>query len=118
MARNTCEAPWANRLDLRVSQTFRARGLSADLTVDVLNVLNLLDPSWGIVQVANPAVQLFRARRYDTELESVERLRVTYTAAIRRDRETGRPLGTRPFAPEVPTSQWRAQLGLRVRVGG
>lgn len=118
LARNTCETPWSNRLDLRVSQTLSARGLSADLTVDVLNVLNLLDPSRGLVQVANPAVQLFRARRYDREPEVIEMLAVTYTGAIRRDRETGRPLGTRPFAPEVPTSQWRAQLGLRVRMGG
>ena len=117
LARNTCDTPWANRLDLRVSQTITARGLSADLTADVLNVLNLLDPSWGVVHVANPVVQLFRVRRYDTELATIEELRAYFTGGVRRDRETGRPRGARPLAPEVPTSQWRAQLGLRVRLG-
>ncbi len=115
LARNTCETPWSNRLDLRVSQTVEALGLSADLTLDMMNVLNFLDPSWGIVQVSNPVVQILRVRR-----EGGSSLIAYYIGALRRDPEAGRsqvPRAARPFAPEVPTSQWRAQLGLRVRTG-
>ncbi len=109
LARNTCHTPWSHRLDLRVSQTVEVRTFKADLTLDMLNVLNFLNPSWGVVQVANPVVQLFRVRR-----DPDDGLRARYIGALRRDRETGRVRAARPFAPEVPTSQWRAQLGVRV----
>ena len=114
LARNTCETPWSNRVDLRVSQTVKTQGFSAEVTLDLLNVLNVLDPSMGIVHIANPVVQLFRVRRHGPPGRSAG-LFAGYTGALRRDRETGTVSGTRPLAPEVPTSQWRAQLGLRLR---
>ena len=122
LARNTCETPWSNRVDLRVSQTVKTRGFSVEVTLDLLNVLNLLDPSWGSVQIANPVVQIFRVRRASVPgggrgTPAMPKLVAWYTGALRRDRDTGKVLGTRPFAPEVPTSQWRAQLGLRARMG-
>ena len=120
LARNTCDTPWSHGLDLRVSQTIAARGLSADVTLDLINVLNLLDSSWGIVQVSNPVVQLFRVRRPDRDpFTSSDPLTAYYMGALRRDREAGGigVRGVQPYAPAVPTSQWRAQLGLRVRMG-
>ena len=112
LARNTCQTPWSNRFDLRVSQTVNTRCFSAEVTMDLLNVLNFIDPSWGVVQIANPVVQLFRARR-----NPAGSLYVRYSGAVRRN-QNGKIVGARPLAPEVPTSQWRAQLGLRVRMGG
>ena len=67
LARNTCETPWSNRIDLRVSQNVAALGISAEMTLDLLNVLNFLNPSWGIVQIANPVVQLYSVRRFPVE---------------------------------------------------
>ncbi|MDE2974718.1 MAG: hypothetical protein OXU64_08380 [Gemmatimonadota bacterium] len=67
------------------------------------------------MQVSNPVVQILRVRR-----EGGSSLIAYYIGALRRDPEAGRsqvPRAARPFAPEVPTSQWRAQLGLRVRTG-
>ncbi len=115
LARNTCETPWSNRLDLRVSQTVEALGLSADLTLDMMNVLNFLDPSWGIVQVSNPVVQIWRVIRRDSNFDEIDPLRIYYLGGIRRAPEPG-TIGTalRPWAPEVPASQWRVQLGLRI----
>ena len=123
MARNTCETPWSNRVDLRVSQNVRTRGLSGEVTLDLLNVLNLIDPSQGIVHIANPVVKVFHVRRRAVPGQgiggaSVPELYAWYAGGLWRDRETGKLRGARPLAPEVPTSQWRAQLGLRVRVGG
>ena len=115
LARNTCETPWSNRLDVRISQTVKAQGFSTEVTLDMLNVLNLLNSSWGVVQVANPVVQLFRVRRQNEDL-GLDPLVARYIGVLRRDPETGRVRGARPFAPEVPTSQWRAQLGVRVSV--
>ena len=117
LARNTCEAPWSHRLDLRVSQTVAVHRLSADLSLDLLNILNLLDPSWGTVQVSNPVVQLLRVRRPDRSEFEVDPLLAYYMGPMRRDPDASgiRIDALRPFAPEVPTSQWRAQLGLRLR---
>ncbi|MCZ0934113.1 MAG: TonB-dependent receptor [Gemmatimonadetes bacterium] len=121
LARNTCDTPWSHRVDLRVSQTVAARGFSADVTLDLLNVLNFLDPSWGIVQVSNPVVQLFRVRRPDRDpFTDGDPLEAYYMGALRRDPDS-EGIGVtavQPYAPEVPTSQWRAQLGLRLRMGG
>ncbi|MXW18543.1 MAG: TonB-dependent receptor [Gemmatimonadetes bacterium] len=112
LARNTCHTPWSNRFDLRISQTVEARAFNAEVTLDMLNVLNFLNSSWGVVQVANPVVQLFRVRR-ESEDFGLDPLVAQYMGALRRDR-TGRVWAARPFAPEVPTSQWRAQLGAKI----
>ena len=120
LARNTCDTPRSHQLDLRVSQTIAARAISADVTLDLINVLNLLDSSWGIVQVSNPVVQLFRARRPDIDpFSNSDPLWVYYIGALRRDPEAEGigVRGVQPYAPEVPGSQWRAQLGVRVRLG-
>ena len=116
LARNTCQTPWSHRLDLRVSQTVEARGFSAEMTLDMLNVLNLLNSSWGVVQIANPVVHLFRVRRPDEDL-GIDPLIARYMGALQRNRASGKVRATRPFAPDVPTSQWRAQLGVRVSLG-
>ena len=121
MARNACRAPWSNRLDLRIAQTIRAKGIAGEISLDLLNVLNLVNSSWGLVQTTNPVVQLFRAYRYEPDgpplpgQPSVGEMQVIYTGAVQRDRETGRITAARPLAPEVPSSQWRAQIGLRLR---
>lgn len=122
MARNTCETPWSNQVDLRVSQNIKTRVLSGEVTLDLLNVLNLVDPSWGIVNIANPVVKVFHVRRRLVDgpgigSPPVPELYAWYAGGLSRDRETGKARGARPLAPEVPTSQWRAQLGLRVRMG-
>ena len=117
LARNTCRTPWSNQVDLRVSQGIAVRGLSADLSLDLMNVLNLLHSWWGIVHVVNPAVQVFEVRRFpDPGLASIPVLRARYIGAVQRDRITGAVEAALPYVPEVPTSQWRAQLGMRLRM--
>ena len=115
LARNTCDTPWSHRLDLRVSQSIEARGVRGEITLDMLNLLNFLNPSWGVVQVARPVVQLFRVRRENEDL-GLDPMVASFMGPLLRD-ETGRIRAVRPFAPEVPSSQWRAQLGARVSLG-
>ena len=120
LARNTCSTPWSNQVDLRVAQTVKVRGMTAELTLDLLNVLNLLDSSQGIVYAVNPVVQAFEVRRtalpFSQPPDPSTRLVAHYISAARRDRETGQVRAALPYAPEVPSSQWRAQFGVRVRV--
>ena len=119
LARNTCRTPWSNRIDLRVAQTVEAGGVSAELSLDLLNLLNLLHSGWGIVHVVNPVVQIFEVRRFpepSSDLRSIPVLKARYIGALQRDRFTGALEAALPYVPEVPTSQWRAQLGIRLRL--
>lgn len=48
LERNACREPWQNKLDFRLSQVLPSiSGQSLQLTLDVLNVLNLLNNEWG-----------------------------------------------------------------------
>jgi hypothetical protein len=54
LPRNACEQPWSNRLDVRVAQTLpTVRGQGLQLTIDILNFANLLNPEWGRSQFVN-----------------------------------------------------------------
>ena len=119
LARNTCRTPWSNQIDLRVAQRVEARGLSAELSLDLLNVFNLLHSGWGIVHVVNPVVQVFEVRRFPEPgagITSIPVLQARYIGALERDRITGEVGAALPYVPEVPTSQWRAQLGVRLKL--
>ena len=121
--RNACRTPWSHQLDVRIVQGFRIGGADVDLLFDVLNVLNLINHDWGHVQTVNPVVQLLRVEgrvEDDPEPSSVlpevdDPLRARFAGPIERD-ESGGIRATRPFLPEIGSSQWQAQLGLRIRL--
>jgi hypothetical protein len=60
LERNACRAPWSNRFDFRIAQNLSPiRAQNAQLTLDVLNVGNLLNSDWGRDQfVGNNVVSL------------------------------------------------------------
>jgi hypothetical protein len=45
--RNACRGPWQNQLDMRVNVALPFRKVKAEITLDVLNVINLLDSKGG-----------------------------------------------------------------------
>jgi hypothetical protein len=116
LARNACRAPWSNRLDLRLSQGLRLRGATVRITGDVLNVLNLLDSDWGLVQVAPSVVPVLRYDRREgcPGSCSINNLVIaTYSGPRRRDPTTGNVVADLPYIVSYPDSHWRAQLGVR-----
>lgn len=55
--RNGARAPWAGRIDARLAKTLRTVGAQrAELTVDVFNVANLLNPHWGGQYLLPPGI--------------------------------------------------------------
>ena len=49
VARNSCRNPWFGTLSARVTKTFpTVAGQSLELSADIYNVLNLINPSWGL----------------------------------------------------------------------
>lgn len=88
-ARNSCQASWRGRIDLRLSKTFRTfRGQSAELVLDVFNVANLLNPAWGDQYNFGTKEQLLRVEGFDPEAQA-------YTYSVNENvgvnRESGAP---------------------------
>jgi hypothetical protein len=51
--RNACRAPWINTLDFRFNLGLPFRRVRAELTWDVLNLINLFDSEKGLLKYAN-----------------------------------------------------------------
>ena len=50
--RNACRGPWSNNLDARIAVALPFKRVKADITLDILNVINLLDSKGGQQQYA------------------------------------------------------------------
>lgn len=118
VGRNVCRTPWSNRLDLRFAQGLALPFGRVQITGDLLNVLNLLNSSWGLVQVAPPVVPLIHIDRRSgcpgLRCSLREPLIAEYIGPRVRNEETGLPGPDLPYSPLLPESQWRAQIGVRV----
>jgi hypothetical protein len=114
--RNACRAPWSDKLDFRLSQNIRAGSANIQIIFDILNVLNLVNRDWGLVQVVNPAVQVLKVKgRRGSGLfpQPTDPMVVAYNGPLYRTDQGGFATAT-PAVPFVPDSQWQMQLGLRV----
>ena len=118
LSRNECRTPWSNRLDLRLSQGIPVGGGTVRIVADLMNVLNLLDPEWGLVHVVPPVVPIYEISRRSAcpglTCSSDNPLIGTYVGPRERDPETGLSRAALPYIPAFPESVWRAQLGVRV----
>lgn len=87
--RNAIYNPWQDRLDLRVAKTFRTlRGQSAELTIDVFNLPNLLNPDWGGIYSAGGSKNLLNVTGFD---QATRRYRYTVNQNAGVLRKSGNP---------------------------
>jgi hypothetical protein len=101
--RNACRTPWTNRIDFRVAQNLSTfRGQTAQVTLDILNVANLLNSEWGLSQfVANQTDNLLTL---NTGVAADANGHRTYTPfAVRSDK----------FTTNNTESRYQVQLGVR-----
>jgi hypothetical protein len=102
IARNSSREPWYHGLDLRISQDIPIPGLKENrlqLTLDVVNVLNMLDSDWGKLQyVSNQNMVPWTFKGYD--------------AATGKEKIQFNP-PTNRFSISQLASRWQAQLGIR-----
>ena len=111
MARNSCRNPSVQALDVRLAKRFGRAARGTELSVDVINLPNLLRGDWGRV-------------RETSNREAVELLAVDgWDAANGRPRYAVRTAGGDAAFPVVGAvsrtdgglaSRWRIQLGARV----
>jgi len=71
--RNSCQAPWRGRIDLRLSKKFETfQGQSAELVLDIFNFANLLNPEWGGQYNFGTKETLLNVEGFDTEARAYE----------------------------------------------
>jgi hypothetical protein len=56
LERNSCREPWSNTTNASLRQVVRVGGRSAEIQLDVFNVLNLVNAAWGRRREAVPAL--------------------------------------------------------------
>jgi carboxypeptidase family protein/TonB-dependent receptor-like protein len=98
LRRNSCRNPWSSRTDARFSRLLGAgHGRTLEVTLDVFNLLHVLDADWGVTRGVDD-VFLLRFRGYDPVAG-----RGVYQYLRRVTR-----------APDIGGSRWRMQLGGRL----
>jgi hypothetical protein len=121
--RNTARAPWQNLLDLRLAQSIGTfQGQDVQITLDVENVLNLLNDDWGRIRrtsfnnitawnfegyVTPDEVGTTVGDRILTE-DDIGKPRVTFEEDTVRDQ-----LSDELFNTSDIFSRWRMRLGVR-----
>jgi hypothetical protein len=105
MDRNTCRAPWTNTLDVRAAVDVPIGGVDAELTMDMLNLLNLFNSEWGQVEYA-----LFNGLTpvaYGGLDPATGRMIYNLNAVTRSDSQR--------YQRDDLRSRWQGQIGLRLR---
>ena len=87
-------------------------GTRLELTVDVQNVLNLLNSSWGLQQYVNfqsyRLITLVNDPTTNTPFDAQGRLRISYSSPTNSNGKPG------IYDTDSFFSRWRMQVGLRV----
>ncbi len=110
--RYSLRQPWRHQVDLRISQeipTFKSQKI--ELSLDILNVLNLLNPKWGNqLYASNNQYSLFRFEGYDKNVVDAEgkgKMRVSYIPNVRGNGKDD------IFETSDFWSRWQMQFGIR-----
>ena len=105
--RNAAYNPWNKRIDMRFMQDFRIKAGNTtntlQLSIDVINLLNLLDSSWGLNQsyITNSPLQ------YVSRDATTGRMKVSM-------RKIGGQYVTKSFQdPSTVAGTWGIQVGVR-----
>jgi hypothetical protein len=101
--RNACRSPWTNTLDFRLNVGVPMRRAEVELTLDVLNLINLFDADRGLVEYA-----------------SFNQFTSPFVPVLSSGQLTGVNLGNlntggANFLRDDLRSRWQLQLGARVR---
>jgi hypothetical protein len=103
MERNSCRSPWNNTLDARLNFGLPFRTVKAEVTLDILNVLNLFGKDNGVFEYVNfNQVTIFNPSVSGGQVNSIGIA----------------PLAAQDFNPYTIgdlRSRWQLQLGGRIR---
>lgn len=106
MEKHAAWGPWTNSLDLKTSVGFQWGPRRAEINLDILNFLNMINSDWGVVDFAtfgdlNP-IRVSLDSATGKMVYDIGTITSTTTPYVKYDRDNLR-------------SRWQAQLGFRVR---
>lgn len=102
--------PWAHSIDMRLSQDIPVLwGHKIQITIDILNVLNLLKSDWGWIKNTgvNQTVNMFQFYDIVTSGADIGKPRYRWLGLKTTDGKAD------PFQPDNLLSRWQMQLGVR-----
>ncbi|MBE3123333.1 MAG: hypothetical protein IMZ65_00845, partial [Planctomycetes bacterium] len=105
--RNACRGPWTNTLDGRVSFQLPYRKVRAEITMDVLNVINMINTRNGLVQYMSYG-QLSLFQPVPTSVTAATPLTGYNISSITAST-------FRKYLRDDLRSRWQLQLGARLR---
>ena len=110
MARNSCRNPSVQALDVRLAKRFAAMSRGAELSVDVINLPNLLRGDWGRVRetTSREVVELLAVQGWDAAND-----RPLYAVRTVGEAAAFPVLGAVSTTDGSLASRWRIQLGAR-----
>ena len=109
--RSGAREPWAHQIDFRLTQEIPTiAGQKFELTLDILNVLNLLNNEWGWIKNTglNQTVNMLQFRSFETAAgPDYGKARYTWLALPVKDGKAN------PFTNDNILSRWQMQFGIR-----
>ena len=105
--RNACRSPWINTFDVKFNLGLPVRRARVELTWDILNVLNLVDPDYGVLEYAN-FNDLLVVRPVISGSQINYNLQNLFLGGVRQNPED-------MFTRNDLLSRWQMQFGVRVR---
>lgn len=105
--RNACRAPWINTFDMRVNVGLPFKRVKAEITWDLLNLINLFDRNNGLLEYAN-FNDLLVVRPTVTTTPITYNLSNLFLNGVRQTPEE-------QFTRNDLLSRWQMQLGARIR---
>lgn len=106
--RNACRAPWTNTLDFRLNVGLPIKRVKAEITWDVLNLINLFDSQKGLVQYANFNDLLAVRPSFDASGKPIYDIGSLFSNGVLQT-----PDGL--YVRDDLRSRWQMQLGARLR---
>ena len=107
--RNTCRAPWINTLDFRFNVGLPFKRVKTEITMDMLNMINLFDSQSGLLEYANFNDLLVVRPTINTTTGAITYdLRNIFLNGVLQTPE-------QQFIRSDLQSRWQMQLGARIR---
>jgi hypothetical protein len=121
--RNTARAPWQHLLDLHLGQTIQTfSGQSVTFTVDIENVLNLMNDEWG--RIRNTSFNNIQAWSHEGYIGESQ-VGTTVNGRVVSQDDVGKPIvsfseetarqkldGSQFFVSDI-ASRWRMRVGIK-----
>ncbi len=107
--RNQFRSAWRHNLDLKITQAFRLYGKKLEFSLDIMNLLNLLNEDWGKNEyVLYGTSNLLQFNGYETPGNASTRIRAAYYPNAKGNTKEAL------YQQSDLYSRWRMQFGIRL----